>query len=100
MSIKRSKRPTGGSRRGGDELPSFMTPPAPEPEKSFDADVAPHPDAAFVPYALATKFAKGALVHHPKFGKGLVVVSEATQITVLFADGKKKLGHNLTPKPE
>ncbi len=100
MSIKRSKRASGGGRRGGDELPSFMTAQAPEPEKSFDADVAAQPDESFVDYALAQKYAKGALLRHPKFGKGLVLAAEATQITVLFADGKKKLGHNIQPRHE
>jgi|SRR5579871_3311515 len=98
MSIKRSKRPTGGGRRGSDDLPSFITQPKPEPEKDWDKDVAAHADVEFAPYALSAKFDKGALVNHPKFGKGLVVAAEATQITVLFADGKKKLGHNIAPR--
>ncbi len=47
----------------------------------------------FSPYATTTKFAKGALVSHSKFGKGLVVSVEGSRIEVLFEDGVKKLGH-------
>ena len=42
---------------------------------------------------MSSKYAKGDLIQHPKFGKGLVLVVEATRIEVLFQDGKKKLGH-------
>ncbi|HEY2509248.1 MAG TPA: hypothetical protein VGI39_00195 [Polyangiaceae bacterium] len=46
-----------------------------------------------MPYSLATRFAKGQLVTHPKFGKGIVVHVEGARIEVLFEEGPKKLGH-------
>jgi hypothetical protein len=46
-----------------------------------------------VPYALASRFEKGVLVLHAKFGKGVVLAVEGTRIDVLFAEGRKKLGH-------
>jgi len=42
---------------------------------------------------MSTRFSKGDLITHPKFGKGLVLGVEGTRIEVLFQDGKKKLGH-------
>ena len=94
MSIKRSKQVSHGSRHRDDDLPSFMTPKAPEPEPTWEADVAGKPDDAFVPYALTSKFERGALILHPKFGKGIVIRSEGKQIDVRFQDGDKKLAHS------
>jgi hypothetical protein len=62
------------------------------PEPTW-AEVEGKPEDAFVPFAMSSKYAKGDLIQHPKFGKGLVLVVEATRIEVLFHDGKKKLGH-------
>jgi hypothetical protein len=93
MSIKRSKQVSRGSRNRDDELPSFMQPKAPEPEPTWDADVAGKPDESFVPYALTSKFEKGQLVNHPKFGKGIVLRSEGKLIDVRFQDSDRKLGH-------
>jgi hypothetical protein len=99
MSIKRSKRPSGsGGARRDEELPSFITVAKPEPEPKWDDAVAGQADDAFLPYAMTTRFTKGALVTHAKFGKGIVVAAEASQVTVLFSDGKKKLGHGLPPR--
>ena len=93
MSMKRSKqRSSGPSRYSGqdDDSPPWAKPEAPEPAW---AEVESKPDASFVPFALATRYAKGDLILHPKFGKGLVLGVEGTRIEVLFQDGKKKLGH-------
>lgn len=101
MSIKRSKQRSGGFRRDGDDdLPSFMKRPEPEPEKSWEESVAGQPDEAFTPYALSSRFAKGALVAHAKFGRGIVTAVEGSHIEVLFQEGKKKLGHGAQPRPE
>jgi hypothetical protein len=96
MSMKRSKPRSSGSGRfsGGDEeTPAWAKPAGPEPTW---ADVESKPDDAFLPFALSTRYAKGSLILHPKFGKGLVVEADATRIEVLFQDGKKKLGHAVT----
>ncbi len=92
MSMKRSKQKSGGGSRGSDEIASVFIKP-PEPEKTWDEATAGQPDDAFAPYSLKTRYAKGALLAHPKFGKGVVSAVEGSTIVVLFNDGKKKLGH-------
>ena len=89
--MKRSKQRSSGSGRqsGGDE-DAWAKPPEPEPTW---AEVEAKPDESFVPFAMSSRYAKGDLIRHPKFGKGLVLGAEPTRIEVLFQDGKKKLGH-------
>jgi hypothetical protein len=92
MSMKRSKQPST-ARRGGDAS-TFGFMKGPEPEKTWDEQVTGQPDEAFLPYSLRTRYAKGALIAHPKFGKGAVVSVLGSTMEVLFADGRKKLGHS------
>jgi hypothetical protein len=93
MSIKRSKH-RSFSRRPSDEdsTVSFTHKPA-EPEKTWEEHVAGQPEEAFSPYNLKSRFERGALLLHSKFGKGLITAVEDKRIEVLFSDGKKKLGH-------
>ncbi len=91
MSMKRSKqRSSGSGRNSGSEDDAWAKPPEPEPPWS---DVEAKPDESFVPFVLSSRYAKGDLIRHPKFGKGLVLSADPTRIEVLFQDGKKKLGH-------
>jgi hypothetical protein len=91
MSMKRSKqRSSGSGRSAAEEDHAWAKPPEPEPAW---AEVEGKPDESFVPFAMSSRFAKGDLIRHPKFGKGLVLAVEGTRIEVLFQDGKKKLGH-------
>ncbi len=93
MSMKRSKQRNSGSGRGSgneNDSPAWTKPEGPEP---IWADVDSKPDASFVPFAMSSRYAKGDLILHSKFGKGLVLGVEPTRIEVLFQDGKKKLGH-------
>jgi hypothetical protein len=97
MSMKRSKQRSSGSSRfssGDDESEAWAKPAGPEP--TWAADVESKPDESFVPFALSSRYAKGDLILHSKFGRGLVLDVEATRIEVLFQDGKKKLGHAVT----
>lgn len=96
MSIKRVKQVSRGAR-SRDEGSSFLTPKAPEREWVWADDVSAQPDASFVPYALTTTYAKGALVLHSKFGKGVVTHVEGPNIDVLFEEGSKKLRHAPPP---
>jgi hypothetical protein len=90
MSMKRTKQRNAGSgRQSEDDSPAWGKPPDPEPTWP---DVEAKPDDSFVPFVLSTRYAKGSLIRHPKFGKGLVLGNEGTRIEVLFQDGKKKLG--------
>ena len=91
MSMKRTKQRTTGSGRNSDnETDPWAKPAAPDPEWS---EIEGKPDGSFIPFAMSTRFAKGDLILHPKFGKGMVLGVEGTRIEVLFQDGKKKLGH-------
>jgi hypothetical protein len=91
MSMKRTKQRSSGSGRSSDDDDKAWAKPA-SPEPAW-ADVDSKPDASFVPFALSSRYAKGDLILHGKFGKGLVLDVEGTRIEVLFQDGKKKLGH-------
>jgi hypothetical protein len=93
MSMKRSKQRGSGSGRqadGDDESPAWAKPADPEPTW---AEIDAKPDDTFLPFLLSSRYAKGDLIRHPKFGKGQVLAVEGTRIEVLFQDGKKKLGH-------
>jgi hypothetical protein len=92
MSMKRSKQRTSGARHSSrdEDYAPFGKPPEPEPTW---AEVESKPDESFAPFAMTARYAKGNLILHPKFGKGIVVSAEPTRIEVLFQDGKKKLGH-------
>ena len=93
MSIKRSKQRSHGSGRSSDDEGSLGWGKPPEPEKTWAEHLEGKGDDAFVPYAMATRYAKGQLLTHPKFGKGVVVHVEGARIEVLFEEGAKKLGH-------
>jgi hypothetical protein len=91
MSMKRSKQRTTGPSRNSDD-DAWAKPPEPEPTW---AEVEGKPDESFIPFVLSSRYAKGDLIRHPKFGKGMVITAEPTRIEVLFQDGKKKLGHSV-----
>ena len=62
----------------------------------WEKDVSALPDDSFAKYAPTARYAKEALVVHPKFGKGVVIDVEAVKVEVLFQDGPKKLAHGLS----
>ena len=92
MSIKRTKQRSASSKDHG-EAETGLGAKKIEPPKVWADETAGKDDAAFAPYSTTTKFAKGALLLHSKFGKGLVILVEGTRIEVLLEDGIKKLGH-------
>jgi len=92
MSIKRSKQRSFSSR-DKDEAETGLGARKVEPPKVWADETGGKDDAAFQPYALTTKFTKGALLSHAKFGKGVVTLVEGSRIEVLFEEGAKKLGH-------
>ena len=95
MSMKRTKSKGTGGPRGADEVASIFV-KVPEPERSWEVYTTGQPDEAFAPYSMKSRYAKHALVAHPKFGKGAVVAVEGSMVIVVFADGKKKLGHGMS----
>jgi hypothetical protein len=98
MSIKRSKQRSSGKRdqEVGDGI--WAKKPVVEPEKNWERDVASHADEEFRAYAMTERFAKGELINHAKFGKGLVIEAEPQRVEVLFQEGPKKLGHGQQQK--
>jgi ribosomal protein L4 len=92
MSMKRTKQRGAGGGRDKDTEVDFWAKPA-APERSWGEEIDGKPDNAFMPYALSARYAKGQLVVHTKFGKGVVVGADASRVEILFQEGKKKLGH-------
>ena len=93
MSMKRSKvRSFGGRDTGTDDATYFKKTVV--PELTYEQHMEGKTDADFAPFAMTSTYAKGALITHPKFGKGVVVAVEGLRVEVLFADGTKKLGHS------
>jgi hypothetical protein len=90
MSMKRVKQRTFGSGKD-DENDPWAKPKVADP--TWEQATEGKADDAFTAYAMTAKFAKGQLLHHVKFGKGLVLDTTGTSVEVLFQDGKKKLGH-------
>jgi hypothetical protein len=96
MSIKRTKQTSYGSRnKDYDSDSPFAAAKPAEPTKTWAEHMEGKADDAFVPYAFTSKFEKGALIAHSKFGKGVVVGVDGPRIEVLFQDGAKKLGHTV-----
>lgn len=97
MSIKRTKQKTfGAGRRDEAAGPSlFDDEQDAGPEKTWDELTAGQPDEAFVPYVMSSRYPKGALIHHAKFGRGAVVRTDSSNMEVVFEGGKKKLGHGI-----
>jgi hypothetical protein len=91
MSIKRTKQRSFGREREAEG--TFGPPKVAPPDKTWAEHVEAKGDDAFVAYSVTSKYAKGALLLHSKFGKGAVVVVEGPRIEVLFEDGARKLGH-------
>ncbi len=91
MSMKRTKQRSGGGRDKDTDVDFWAKPT--EPEKTWEEHVEGKPDDGFLPYAMSERYAKGQLVLHTKFGKGIVVDSDASRVEILFQEGKKKLGH-------
>ena len=93
MSIKRAKQRTFGKAADSEEDNYFAKPK--EPEKTWDEHMDGKKDADFHKYAMSDRYAKGAFVMHPKFGKGIVVAIDATNVQILFQEGINKLGHGV-----
>ncbi len=94
--MKRTKQYArrGPSSREMAHSPLFSTKKDDGQKFSWKEHVQGAPEDAFVDYALATRYERGALLRHPKFGRGIVVGVEDKRIDVLFEEGSKKLGHD------
>jgi hypothetical protein len=91
MSMKRTKKATGGARSQSEGSLGFNPPTGDVPP--WDQVVQDKPEESFIPYTLARTFVRNDLVLHKTFGKGLVLAIDGARIEVLFAEGVKKLAH-------
>jgi len=92
MSIKRSSRSSSSRRHDDGGVVSFNK-KTPEPEKSWQEHMEGQPDEAFKAYSPKECFAKGDLLVHASFGKGVVVGVQERRLDVLFEQGNKILAH-------
>jgi hypothetical protein len=92
MSMKRSKARTTGPRDEAEADKAYFKKKV-DPEKTYEQEMEGKTDDNFAAFSMSQTYEKGALITHSKFGKGVVVFVEGSRIEVLFADGKKKLGH-------
>ncbi len=89
--MKRTKARGAGSRDASGSDSDFFARPKVK-EKTWEEATEGKSDDDFVPYSMGKTIALGALVMHPKFGKGVVTEVNAQRVSVLFADGLRKLG--------
>lgn len=94
MSMKRTKKASGGKNSQAEGSLGFNPPPAALPK--WADSVALQADEAFVPYTIARSFNRGDYVLHAKFGKGQVIGTDASKVDVLFEEGTKRLAHGVT----
>lgn len=91
MSMKRGKQVNYREKDLGPPTQGPFAPKPVAPELSWAEHMAAKEGATFAPYSLTAKYGRGALLDHPKFGKGVVTGVEGTKIEVCFEAGTKKL---------
>lgn len=94
MSMKRTKKASGGKGNQTEGSLGFNPPPAELPK--WADSVALQDDGVFVPYTISKVYTRGDYVLHAKFGKGWVIGVEPSKVDVLFEEGTKKLAHGVT----
>jgi hypothetical protein len=66
-------------------------------EKTWEKATSGRPVGDFKRYSTAFTFDEGAIIHHTKFGDGVVTrVLDARKVEVLFRDGPKTLAQGMT----
>jgi hypothetical protein len=61
---------------------------------AWEHAIAGQPSSAFKPYRISLTFGAGELIHHPKFGDGVVArVIDRGKVEVLFKDGSRTMAH-------
>ena len=92
MSMKRARAKSAGTGRstGEEESPFFASKTPKEAEKTWAEQTEGKPDSVYVMYSMVSRYTKGQLVVHTKFGKGVVVGVEPQRVEVLFEDGIRR----------
>jgi hypothetical protein len=63
---------------------------------AWEHAIAGQPTSAFKAYRVSLTFGTGELLHHPKFGDGVVArVIDRGKVEVLFKDGPRTMAHGL-----
>lgn len=66
-----------------------------ENTSAWEAAIAGQPTTAFKPYKITLLLGQGELVHHTKFGDGVVSrVIDRGKVEILFQDGARTMAHN------
>jgi hypothetical protein len=61
---------------------------------AWEHAIAGQPSSAFKPYRISLTLGAGELIHHPKFGDGVVSrVIDRGKVEVLFKDGPRTMAH-------
>ena len=64
---------------------------------AWEHAIAGQPTNAFKPYRISLTLSAGELIHHPKFGDGVVSrVIDRGKVEVLFKDGPRTMAHGQT----
>jgi hypothetical protein len=64
---------------------------------AWEHAIAGQPSTAFKPYRITLTLGPGELVHHPKFGDGVVArVIDRGKVEILFQDGPRTMAHGQT----
>lgn len=64
---------------------------------AWEHAIAGQPSNAFKPYRITLSLGAGELIHHPKFGDGVVArVIDRGKVEVLFKDGPRTMAHGQT----
>lgn len=64
---------------------------------AWEHAIAGQPTSAFKAYRISLTFGAGELIHHPKFGDGVVArVIDRGKVEILFKDGPRTMAHGQT----
>jgi hypothetical protein len=68
-----------------------------EQQSAWEHAIAGKPSSAFTAYRISLTFGQGDLIHHPKFGDGVVArVIDQNKVEVLFKDGPRTMAQGVT----
>lgn len=96
MSMKRTKKATGGGGRSAPAEGSLGFNPPPANMPKWEDIVSDKAEEAFVAYSPGRKFQREELIAHAKFGKGVVFSVDGQRIEVIFQEGVKRLAHGIS----
>jgi hypothetical protein len=91
----RSSEPrSSSSRAGGVERLTAAQRAERDQTLAWERAIAGQPSGAFKPYRINLTFGEGELIHHSKFGDGVVAkVIDRGKIEILFKDGPRTMAH-------